>query len=383
MSQWFFLACLVYGLASSGAAAKDKEPVYGGKPLSRWVKSLNDKKYAVRTEAANALGQIGLAASGAVSALIDALDDPASGVPQWKDGGVTFTLENPEASRFRGAVIAALQRIGEPALPALVTGLQDSRQLVRVGVIETLEKFQPLPPQVTPAILLQALKDENQLVRQSAVRMLVKLEDAAVAPLAQALSQGTEARERAAAASALGQMGAKARPAVPALASALKDPDSSVRREAADTLEKVSPAPEAVPPLRGLLADTDEDVRLAAAAALARNGVADAVPVLVGALQRDSRKELDLAKVAEGVGRMSVPGATAAQRASTQTFASTLGAAARVAERDAAAKRLKAARALGHLGPVAKEGVPALKQALEDTNEEVRLAAKEALAKIE
>lgn len=384
MARWIFLICLVCGLAPSAGAGTDKEPAYGGKPLSRWMKSLKDKNYAVRTQAANALGQIGPAGGVAVAALIDALDDASSGVPQWKDGGVSFTIESPQAKQFREAVLDALHRIGEPTLPPLVAGLKDNRQLVRVGVAEALEKFEPVPSQVTPEVLLPALKDENELVRQSAVRMLVRLGDIAVAPLGAALQQGGEAREKVAAANALGQMGAKARPAIPALTSALKDADSGVRREAADTLQTVSPAPEAVAPLRELLSDKDEEVRLAAAAALARNGVADAVPALVSALQQDSKEGEDFLKgAADSAGRVSTPRPTAAERAATQSFSATLGVLARAVERKSAEKRVKAARALGYLGPAAKSGVPALKQALQDRDEGVRVAAKEALAKIE
>jgi len=48
-----------------------------------------------------------------------------------------------------------------------------------------------------------------------------------------------------------------------------------------------------------------------------------------------------------------------------------------------AAVRLAAARALGNLGQRAKPAVPELGKALEDTDEAVRTAAKDALQKIE
>jgi HEAT repeat protein len=61
------------------------------------VAALNDPKPAVRARAANALGNIGPTAVGAVPALAAALNDPEHAV-QWRAAGALARLRNKQSS---------------------------------------------------------------------------------------------------------------------------------------------------------------------------------------------------------------------------------------------------------------------------------------------
>lgn len=123
---------------------------------------LDDPDEATRCAAALTLGQLGSAA--AVPALTARLADPSGWV--------------------RDSAGDALALIGEPALPALVTALTDSRDGARVRAAGALRKVvvsklsgrrvPEFPPTYWPAInaLFVALNDPNRLVRYNAYEAL-------------------------------------------------------------------------------------------------------------------------------------------------------------------------------------------------------------------
>jgi HEAT repeat protein len=137
------------------------------------------------------------------------------------------------------------------------------------------------------------------------------------------------------------------RPAVPALASALKDPDPQMRRNAELVIISLAGAydggpeiniQEALPALVTATEDADSTVRAWAAHALAEMGpeAKDAVPALLKLLNDPD----------EG-------------------------------------PRNTSCMALGAIGPAAKEALPALRNALNDSSKDVRQFAKHAIEKIE
>jgi hypothetical protein len=76
------------------------------------------------------------------------------------------------SGEVRWAAAQALEKIGPPALPALIQALQDEEGLVREAAAEALGAIGD--PQATPA-LIQALQDEEGEVRRAAAKALMKL----------------------------------------------------------------------------------------------------------------------------------------------------------------------------------------------------------------
>jgi HEAT repeat protein len=74
------ILALTTGGASAQNAAGGKEPVAGGRPLSELIADLKAAAPATRNAAAYEIAGLGPAAKPAVSALIEALDDPDAAV---------------------------------------------------------------------------------------------------------------------------------------------------------------------------------------------------------------------------------------------------------------------------------------------------------------
>jgi len=170
-------------------------------------------------------------------------------------------------------------------------------------------------------------------------------------------------RVREAAADALAESGPQAVDAVPALLQALKNEerDWALRQAASDALGAIGS--EAVPALIEALADEDEQVRRAAAGALRDMGpqAGDAIPALIQTL-RDKDVSMDAASALGEIGPQAIPALVEA-----------------VDDRDAQVRR-GAILALGFIGPEAKEAAPLIIQALEgDAEWLVRSGAANAL----
>jgi HEAT repeat protein len=97
------ICVLSSGLGAQATAAKSKEPMSSGRPLSQWIADLKAAAPQTRNAAAYEIAGLGPAAAAAVPALIEALDDPAASV--------------------RFPVTVALMEIG-PAAKAAVPRLQ-------------------------------------------------------------------------------------------------------------------------------------------------------------------------------------------------------------------------------------------------------------------
>ena len=129
----------------------------------------------------------------------------------------------------------ALGKIGVPALPDLITTLEDPNPRIRLRAIRPIVAMGKVASDAAPG-LAQCLKDEDPHVRQWA-------------------------------AVALGQIGPAAAGGGPALIATLKDPEPAVRQASAAALGAIG-TPEAIEPLQAAALDSNLAVQKAARLAL-------------------------------------------------------------------------------------------------------------------
>ena len=187
------------------------------------------------------------------------------------------------------------------------------------------------------------------------------------AELVQQLGQG-DVEARRAAARALGKLGDQASSALPTLHDAVSDADAEVRRLSIYALGQLGTTAESsLPALTEALDDREIKVRLAAALAIQNidPGSQVHIPVLVDALRRGQ------GGIILEVGKMG-PSAPWAVPPLVTLLSHRRGLIREVA-----------ASTLGQIGHGAAKAEPALKRAVQDANEGVRLAAQEALRKIQ
>jgi HEAT repeat protein len=168
-------------------------------------------------------------------------------------------------------------------------------------------------------------------------------------------------------------LGDKAVPVLPSVAEALGDQNRFVRWAAARAIGNIGPkqAPFAVPGLARLLFDLDDNVRLAASATLEAMGAEakGAVPALVKAVVTGDAEP----RVASMYVLVSI-GADHCQPA--------LGGLIESLKDEDPRVRRAAADVLGKLAPIAGPAIPALRKAMEDDDQEVRINAGEAILAI-
>ena len=224
----------------------------------------------------------------------------------------------------------------QEAIPVLIEALKDRQPYLsepgpgftfQTAALKVLTAFGAEAAPAVPA-LRQLLMDQNVLVRQEAARTL-------------------------------GAIGPKARAALPALLAALKDKEPAMRAAAAEGLRGIGP--EAVPALQQLLVDQNVLVRQEAARTLGAIGpkARAAMPALLAALK--DKEPAMRAAAAEGLGGIG-PEAQVAVPLLLDGLK----------DKDPSL-RASAATALGGIG--AREAIPALKEALKDTDDKVKVAS--------
>jgi HEAT repeat protein len=184
------------------------------------------------------------------------------------------------------AIIPAARAADSPSavekqVDALVRSLGDKNDDVRLKAVKALGELGPDAAKAVPA-LIGALKLPNEDVRLNVVLTLAKIGKPAVDPVAAAIGERNP-DVRYYLVWALAMIGPDARDKADVVAKLLADPSPDIRRRAAHCLGRIDPPPDlVVPGLVKLLGD-HYDVRPAASEALGRIG-APAVPALVKAL---------------------------------------------------------------------------------------------------
>lgn len=266
------------------------------------LQALHDPKLNVRLAALKALDQIGNARSKMVNMLQEqapdrpgrqgellkefGVPDPLGGIVS-NPGKVVDLLQEDDARLRRGAM-DLLEFLGDQAAPVVedvTLALRDSDRLVRWSAARVLRN---VPPQKVSAEAIRRLGtmliDPDPDLSAAAAATLEALGPAArdaVDWLAFVIANGDtgarnwDAENRIAAMKALVAIGgASAQRAVPQLATAVRDEDVRVRREAAYTLGRLGRpadadlARQALSALRPALSDEDADVRLSASEAI-------------------------------------------------------------------------------------------------------------------
>lgn len=344
---WILWAAVGIGL---GVAAPARSADVAG-----LVKQLQNGDREARQDAAVLLGRMGPAAREAVPALIAALKDEdvasRAAIALTQIGPVAVpglrgalkshdTVLRFEAARILGNIGPA----AKDALPDLANALTDTNPVVRALAVRAVGRMGTSAKSATPTIL-NLLKDSDQRTREAAIRALIHLGPVApetvVPALAKALGHDDDPGVRRLAAGALGEYGLEAKAAVPALTHALVDEEEpEVKMTAAVVLGLIGPeAKSANTALRKLLKDRNLAVALAAASALS---VTD--PKNPDALQL------------------------------LQTTLAN--------SREPSVIRIMTEDILAAIGSGARAATPALEKALKDADPGVRLAAAEALVRI-
>jgi HEAT repeat protein len=266
----------------------------------------------------------------------------------------------------------ALQKIGKPAVPALVQLLKDPDEVNRNAAAAILTQLgaEAKPAQ---AALREALKDRSSAVRFSAATGLFAIDGSAEGlPAATEALQGNSVKNRRLAAIFLGLLGRQARPAVPALLAALKDDDAEVRGAAAVALWRVDQSEAGLPVLLGDLKNPDKAIHVKAASYLGLIGE-PAVPTLLQALEaKESHARLHAILALGHIGPKA--------KAAIPTLVDYLN--NREAMRKEPGHYQHAAAALARIDPDVKAVVPMLLKRLEDKDYTVRLAAVSSLGRL-
>lgn len=220
--------------------------------VPRLIEKLSkDEKAGQRKAAAKALGEMGAKAQLAVPALVKALNDAESSV-------------RDEAER-------ALTKIGEPAVVALLPGLKDPDEFVRLRIVSVLGGIGPEAKLALPA-LETAKNDPSAFVKKAADEAITRIKSDTKSLIAALKDKDEE--KRLAAVKSIALLGPHAKPLLNELCSVLKsDKSKEVRREASKTLVQLGKdAKDAVPALSSVLNDPDDTIKLNALQTLGEIG---------------------------------------------------------------------------------------------------------------
>jgi HEAT repeat protein/DNA-directed RNA polymerase subunit RPC12/RpoP len=385
------------------------------------MRALRSDDAKTRSEAAQALGNVGPAAKIAVPDLLKACKDSDEfvrrfaldslkriGPPAPGDVGQLAGALDDTNVDVRLYAVEALSKMGADAqagAPVLVKALRDTDARVRQNAALALGKIGAAAREQAVPALADVLKDKDKSVRVAAAESLTAgfYQRPGDAPKLLELLKHDEPEVRAQAARGLGRLGRSANAAAPPLTAAAQDKEPAVRQAALEALPNVTPpGKELVALLQKALKDSDNEVRKAAIDGLGKCG-AEAKPAVPGIA--DALKEADLRKNAIAALTKLGPNAREAAPALADLLgdvdwrAPAAGAIAAVhpsgyqAQKQVVPKlirvfeqeegdqqaRDKAADALAKIGT---EALPSVTRALENNNRWVRLGAANTLGKM-
>jgi HEAT repeat protein len=365
------IAGLVAAIAGTADAQSDDacDPVLERFQIGRLLERLKDSDPEMRKAAIFDLQGLRADAKQAIPALLD-------------------LLQHDENAGVRLIVLLALFDIDphhHAVVPTLCQTLEDKADYVRKEAAKVLRKFGPRAKQAVPA-LIRALKDRE--VRPWAAGALVAInpdDNVGLSTLIKDLADPRDVAGRREAGRVLGSLGSKAGVAVPALRGALKDADSWVRQFAAKALREIGPeATSAVPALAAALTDPDYMVRFQAAVAIVSLDPNNEAPVPYFIRQLHDKGEMERFAIGLQMGVVIVaPLATGRCDCIQSEFRSRRDELSRL-ESLIHMQRVSAASFLGRLGPkAARLALPALQEAANDPDQEIREKALKSLEKIQ
>jgi HEAT repeat protein len=247
--------------------------------VAEQIAALKDEDWAIREEAATALGT---------------LRDPRAVVP------LVSVLRDSDRA-VREAAIGALTAIGEPSVPALGLCLSDPQlgvQEAASAVLASIADERVLAP------LIASLGNRDWIVRMHAAKALGRIKDlGSIEPLIPLLQDKVKAvrEETTAALAAIGEA------AIPSLLAALSHPEWLVRLHAVEAVGKMR-APAAVDPLLSVLFnDHDTAVREDAVRALGQIGDARALEFLIIVMKEPGLRPLAVEALGQIGDRRGVP----------------------------------------------------------------------------
>ena len=220
------------------------------------IAALNDEDWAIREEAASALGEAG--DSRAVVPLVAVLKDPDRAVRQ--------------------AAIGALTAIGEPSVVPVGACLHDADLTLQESasaVLSSIGDRRVVDP------LINALKSSDWIVRMHASKALGRIGDPRVVEPLVPLLQDKVKAVREETAHALAQIGEAA---IPSLLKTLAHEDWLVRLHTVEALGKIKSSAVVNPLLHVMFNDRDSAIRVDAARSLGELGDPRAVEFLITAM---------------------------------------------------------------------------------------------------
>jgi HEAT repeat protein len=316
----------------------------------------NGKEEVVRQRAAEELAALAPDSRDAVPALKEAL-----------------LKDSSEA--VRKAAGEALEKLGTSPVVVLQELLQNpDANLRRFGMASLAEMGDRAAP-VQKAIAQALRTDKDAGVRRNAVFALKAIGKKALPDLAPAVKD-PDPGVRQAFIKALGEVAGEDPKTVPLLVQALGDPEPAVRFESAEALAAIGPpAAEAVPALALTLRDKDPQVRKSSAAALSKMGSTAVGPLSLALRHKDREVRYLAIQALEDLGVKSapaLPGILNAMLEAEEPYEK-VRRMAPVIVRDLRRDRQEMNP------PMAKQAVPALVQALKDSDQDVRTNAAWAL----
>lgn len=406
-----------------------KEAVVEGKSFSQWIEMLDDfRDSSTREGVRDAMKHMASTCREAVPFLIDTLKDEdrerrswaalalSYNLPEWAKDSLPALVDKltDEDWEVRSKALAVLGGLGlevRPAIPAVIEVLKDPESQVRSQAIEFLG-WLPLEPQLVVPALVDALdvkRDDRRLVVKSLARFGPKAK-AGVPSLLKILQEpehpeGHRDGLRETVIHALGEIRSHGKLVVPVLLPLLKDESLRVQDETMDTLTKLGPeAKDALPTLFEIAKDKASDLRPNALYAIAVVGPdhKDVIPMLISALEdKDGSVQKFAVNALAHIGppaKAAIPALSKVLRAKENDWLLdfAIDAFAKIGVEDKEVLPIliqalepgnechsSAAKALGEIGPAAKQAVPALLKLLSDKDPAVRKTVGEALKKID
>jgi HEAT repeat protein len=374
------------------------------------LRALRDKDAQYQSLAVDALGGIGPEDEAVIPTLVKMLLEDDREMMRWRAAWALKTIGSkarsalPELTRglqsqdddLRNAAATVVGAIGPEALPQLLTVARDPKLTIRLTVYDALRNMGPKARDAFP-VLAEVLKsDSDPEMRNRTVWLLADIGLDSLPVLIQAL-QNRDPEVRGAVVKVITQLGPgpKTRAALGPLLDLFKD--DFVGDRAAVCVAGFGS--EAVGPVLEILKNKNSPTKALSSSKLAllRLGAnaREAVPSLVEMLKlRDIRRDIAV-EVLPSIGPDAVPALVKAVQDKDNEYAAPtlarLGANAlpAVPEVQALLKdpdprlRVRAVRILGWLSPEVVDALSVLREAIQDSDENVRETAKQMVARLE